>query len=94
MNQRFNMESATFSRFPAMVVQAALDKDGDGMLSTEEIDAAVESLEALDHNGDGQITAADLQPQSAESSAQQVPTQRTQSLPPEPNPDLEPVRPR
>ena len=38
----------------------ALDLDGDGMLSTEEIANAPESLATLDRNGDGRITPDEL----------------------------------
>lgn len=41
---------------------AALDLDHDGTLSKEEIDAAPESLKALDKNGDGKLTMDELRP--------------------------------
>ena len=41
---------------------AALDLNHDGVLSKEEIDAAPESLKALDKNGDGKITMDELRP--------------------------------
>ena len=41
---------------------AALDLDHDGTLSEEEIDAAPESLKALDKNGDGKLTMDELRP--------------------------------
>lgn len=41
-------------------VWRALDLDGDGILSAEEIDAAPTSLRALDANGDGMLTTDEL----------------------------------
>ena len=41
---------------------AALDLNHDGILQKEEIDAAPESLKALDKNGDGKITMDELRP--------------------------------
>ena len=41
-------------------VWRALDLDGDGIISAEEIDAAPASLRALDANGDGMLTADEL----------------------------------
>jgi Ca2+-binding EF-hand superfamily protein len=41
---------------------AALDTNGDGVLSKEEIDAAPESLKTLDKNGDGKLTMEELRP--------------------------------
>ena len=40
----------------------ALDKNGDGKLSADEIAHAADSLVALDKNGDGSITLAELEP--------------------------------
>ena len=39
------------------------DADGDGELSTEEINGAVQKLEKLDRNSDGRLTAEELRPQ-------------------------------
>ena len=41
----------------------ALDADGDGTLSKQEIEIAVEALKKLDANGDGNLTRNELQPQ-------------------------------
>ncbi|MBI1760223.1 MAG: hypothetical protein HYR56_02195 [Acidobacteria bacterium] len=45
--------------FPLM---AALDADGDGVLSAEEISNAAAALRKLDKNGDGQLTEEELRP--------------------------------
>jgi Ca2+-binding EF-hand superfamily protein len=47
---------------PRAVLQA-LDKDGNGSLSAEEIAAAPASLITLDRDGDGRLTEDELQPQ-------------------------------
>lgn len=49
-------------RGPPSPVLEALDFDGDGVLSGEEMDEAVRSLRTLDRDGDGNITAEELQP--------------------------------
>lgn len=43
----------------------ALDGDDSGDLSTEEIDAAAESLATLDADGDGRLSGAELRPRPA-----------------------------
>ncbi len=45
----------------AAAVLKALDKDGDGQLSADELRSASDSLAALDKNGDGTVTAAELE---------------------------------
>ena len=45
--------------FPIM---AALDADGNGEISTEEIKAAPAALKKLDKNNDGKLTDAELLP--------------------------------
>jgi hypothetical protein len=49
-------------RAPPSPLIMALDLDRDGILSTEEIGRAPESLLTLDRNGDGQLTREDLRP--------------------------------
>jgi len=39
-----------------------LDTDKDGVISASEIETAATSLKSLDHNGDGQLTRAELGP--------------------------------
>jgi hypothetical protein len=39
-----------------------LDTDGDGVISADEIEAAATALKSLDHDGDGQLTRAELGP--------------------------------
>jgi len=48
-------------RFPNPLLNA-LDKDGDGQLSEEEIDLAVASLKTLDRNRDRRLDASELRP--------------------------------
>lgn len=43
-------------------VTKALDTDGDGVISTEEIEAAEKSLKQIDKNGDGKLRADELIP--------------------------------
>ena len=43
-------------------VTKALDTDGDGVISTEEIEAAEKSLKQIDKNGDGKLRADELSP--------------------------------
>lgn len=43
-------------------ILAALDLNHDGILSKDEIDAAPDSLRALDKNGDGKLTMEELRP--------------------------------
>lgn len=50
---------------PRMVLQA-LDLNGDGVLSPDEIQGASASLLKLDRNGDGQLTQDELMPQAAD----------------------------
>jgi Ca2+-binding EF-hand superfamily protein len=40
----------------------AIDKNGDGTLSKEEIAGAPAALQAIDKNGDGQLTADEIRP--------------------------------
>ncbi|MBC8127112.1 MAG: hypothetical protein H8M99_08215 [Gloeobacteraceae cyanobacterium ES-bin-144] len=47
---------------PPPPVIAALDVDQDGTISVEEMKNAPESLKALDHNHDGQLTPDELHP--------------------------------
>lgn len=39
-----------------------LDTDGDGYISSEEIETASESLVSLDHNGDGRLLGSEVRP--------------------------------
>jgi hypothetical protein len=41
---------------------AALDTDGDGVISADEIEKAAASLRKLDKNGDGQLTPDEYRP--------------------------------
>ena len=43
-------------------VMAALDADGDGEISTEEINASIAALKNLDKNKDGKLTMDELRP--------------------------------
>jgi hypothetical protein len=45
---------------------AALDTNGDGILSADEIAAASNSLKKLDKNGDGQLTPDEYLPERRE----------------------------
>ena len=47
-------------RFPLMM---ALDADGDGVISAEEINNATAALRKLDKNGDGKLTEDELRPE-------------------------------
>ncbi len=49
-------------------VLAALDANGDGTLSEDELAAASKSLRKLDRDGDGEISGAELQPSTSRSS--------------------------
>lgn len=49
-------------RPPASPLVAALDTDGDGIISASEIDNAPESLKKLDKNHDGKLTMDELRP--------------------------------
>lgn len=49
-------------RMPPPPALEAIDLDGDGELSTEEIDSAAKSLLTLDKNGDGNLTKEELAP--------------------------------
>ncbi|MEC8251592.1 MAG: PEP/pyruvate-binding domain-containing protein [Planctomycetota bacterium] len=49
-------------RGPPSLVLEALDIDGDGVISGEEMDEAVRSLLTLDRDGDGNLTSDELQP--------------------------------
>ncbi|MCW1922557.1 hypothetical protein OKA05_08320 [Luteolibacter arcticus] len=49
-------------RGPVPPLLAALDKDRNGELSTEEIEAAPEALAKLDKNDDGELTPRELHP--------------------------------
>ncbi|MGI4757212.1 MAG: EF-hand domain-containing protein [Janthinobacterium lividum] len=53
---------------PRMVLQA-LDTDGDGQLSAQEIEAASASLAKLDRNHDGQITGDEYSPKMQDQTA-------------------------
>lgn len=48
---------------PVPPLVKALDKDGDGIISATEIEAAPESLKSLDQNGDGDLTMEEIRPQ-------------------------------
>ncbi|NOX53217.1 MAG: hypothetical protein GXP27_02010 [Planctomycetes bacterium] len=52
-------------RMPVSPLMRALDLDGDGELSAEEIQKAAESLKKLDKNGDGKLSRDELRPQFA-----------------------------
>lgn len=47
---------------PPMPIIEALDKDGDHVISAEELKAATESLLTLDKNGDGKLNAEEFAP--------------------------------
>jgi len=47
---------------PASMVRSALDTNGDGVLSTGEIEAAPAFLRRLDRNGDGRLDASEVRP--------------------------------
>lgn len=47
---------------PPFVLMKALDADGDGVISAEEIANAPAALKALDKNGDGKLTPDELRP--------------------------------
>jgi hypothetical protein len=49
-------------RMPPPLVFEAIDMDGDGELSTEEIDSAAKSILALDQDDDGNLTTLELTP--------------------------------
>jgi hypothetical protein len=49
-------------KHPVPPLMAAMDKNRDGKLSTEEISQAPESLVKLDRNGDGELTPRELHP--------------------------------
>jgi hypothetical protein len=51
-------------------IVAALDTNGDGTLSADEIAAASTSLKKLDKNGDGQLTQEEFRPAPPEGGAQ------------------------
>lgn len=48
---------------PRMPVMAAIDTNGDGEVSAEELAAAAQGLKKLDRNGDGKLSADELRPQ-------------------------------
>ena len=50
------------NRPPRSPLEAALDADGDGIISAEEIANAPAALRKLDHDGNGKLTAADYAP--------------------------------
>jgi hypothetical protein len=50
---------------------AALDTDGDGVISAEEIANAAASLRKLDKNGDGQLTPDEYRPKPPKPDNQQ-----------------------
>ncbi len=62
----------SFMRFDPIL--AALDTDGDGVISAEELAAAPASLKKLDANGDGQITLEEARPNFGP--ARQMPRER------------------
>ena len=47
---------------PKPPIESALDANGDGVISAEEIDNASAALKTLDKNGDGQLTADEYRP--------------------------------
>jgi Ca2+-binding EF-hand superfamily protein len=51
---------------PVPALFAALDQDGDGVLSPDEITTAADALATLDENGDGEITKDELRPKPPE----------------------------
>lgn len=55
-------EGPQFVRPAPPPIQAALDVDGDGELSSEEIAGAVAALKKLDKNGDGKLDREELRP--------------------------------
>jgi Ca2+-binding EF-hand superfamily protein len=57
--------------FPPFDPAAALDKDGNGEISADEIAGAAAALKALDKNGDGQITEDELRPSGEGRGAQE-----------------------
>lgn len=56
-NRRFQFMNRLMPTFGAM------DTDGDGQLSAEEIEAAPKTLMKLDKNGDGELSADELRPE-------------------------------
>jgi hypothetical protein len=57
--------------FPPFDPAAALDKDGNGEISADEMAGAGAALKALDKNGDGQITEDELRPSGEGRGAQE-----------------------
>lgn len=51
-----------FGNFPNPIFDA-IDKDGDGVISAQELEGAVAALKALDKDGDGKITREEVRPQ-------------------------------
>jgi Ca2+-binding EF-hand superfamily protein len=49
-------------KHPIPPVITALDQDQDGSISAEELENATESLKQLDHDGDGELSPAELRP--------------------------------
>jgi len=48
--------------FPKPPIETALDANGDGIISADEIANASAALKTLDKNGDGQLTADEYRP--------------------------------
>jgi hypothetical protein len=48
---------------PPVPLMTALDKDGDGTLSAEELASAPQALKTLDKNGDGELTMDEMRPE-------------------------------
>ena len=51
-----------WAQAPQSPVVRALDLNGDGVISTEELAKATESLKTLDKNGDGKLSADEYRP--------------------------------
>lgn len=60
--QRGARERGEFRR-PVSPLMSALDADGDGVISGQEIEGAAAALKKLDKNGDGQLSADETRPQ-------------------------------
>jgi hypothetical protein len=65
-NGPFGMRGGPGGGPPPSPLMTALDKDGDGTLSADEIKAASQALQALDQDGDGSLSRTELRPRRPE----------------------------